>query len=106
MHRTILLVSTATLVAAQSTQKLTGLQVRGNMLVDKVSGLAVVLRGVSHSSTEYACVQGHGIFEGPLNQSFVDGLKTWKNLNVVRCVRALSLSCALTVAPIAISSCF
>ena len=41
----------------------------------------MVLRGVSHSGSEYTCVHGSGIFEGEIDQSFVDGLKSWKNLN-------------------------
>lgn len=44
----------------------------------------VVLRGVSHSGSEYTCVHGHGIFEGTIDDSFVAGLKSWKNLNAVR----------------------
>lgn len=66
------------------TGPLNGIKIEANHLVDSKTGGAVVLRGVSHSSTEYACVQGHGIVEGPVNSSFVAGLKSWKNLNVVR----------------------
>jgi endoglucanase len=66
------------------TGALNGIKIAGNHLVDSQTGGAVTLRGVSHSSTEYACVQGHGLVEGPVNSSFVAGLKSWKNLNVVR----------------------
>eukprot|EP01043_Picozoa_sp_COSAG02_P010738 COSAG02_NODE_384_length_23406_cov_9.459733_12_plen_488_part_00 len=66
------------------TGPLTGIKILGNHLVDTKTGGMVVLRGVSHSSTEYACVHGQGVVEGPVNSSFVDGLKTWQNLNVVR----------------------
>ena len=48
------------------------------------AGNLVVLRGVSHSGSEYTCVHGHGVFEGKLDSSFVAGLKSWKNLNAVR----------------------
>src|SRR5262245_38649129 len=41
-----------------------GLHVAGNQLVDG-AGQPVVLRGVNRSGTEYACVQGWGIFDGP-----------------------------------------
>ena len=44
----------------------------------------VVLRGVSHSGSEYTCVHGGGIFEGNIDESFVAGLKSWKHLNAVR----------------------
>ena len=58
--------------------------IQANRLVD-ASGKLVVLRGVSHSGSEYTCIHGGGgIFEGKIDQSFVDGLKTWRNLNAVR----------------------
>lgn len=44
-----------------------------------------MLRGVSHSGTEYGCVHPYPrVFEGPLNSTFTAGLKTWPNVNVVR----------------------
>ena len=43
---------------------LNGLRVSGNQLVDG-SGNVVHLQGVNRSGTEYACVQGWGIFDGP-----------------------------------------
>jgi endoglucanase len=62
---------------------MTAVRVRGNRLVDQ-SGRQVVLRGVSHSGSEYTCVHGHGVFEGAMDSTFVAGLKSWKNLNAVR----------------------
>ena len=56
----------------------------GNRLVDVASNRTVVLRGVSHSGSEYTCVHGDGVFEGTIDQAFVDGLKSWTNLNAVR----------------------
>ena len=43
---------------------LSGLHVAGNQLLD-ASGNLVVLRGVNRSGSEYACIQGWGIFDGP-----------------------------------------
>src|SRR2546429_292137 len=44
------------------------LHVSGNELVD-ASGNQVVLHGMNRSGTEYACVQGNGIFDGPSDQA-------------------------------------
>jgi hypothetical protein len=63
--------------------KLSAVLVEGNRLVDG-SGKPVVLRGVSHSGSEYQCVHGAGIWDGTVDQAFVDGLKSWKNLNSIR----------------------
>jgi hypothetical protein len=62
---------------------LTAVHVKGNHLVDAAGNL-VVLRGVSHSGSEYTCIHSSGIFEGKMDASFVAGLKSWKNLNAVR----------------------
>jgi hypothetical protein len=43
---------------------LPGLHVSGNQLVD-ANGNVVILRGANRSGTEYACIQGWGIFDGP-----------------------------------------
>lgn len=59
-----------------------GLHVSGNTLVDG-SGNIVHLHGVNYSGSEYACVQGWGIFDGPSDQSMVNGLKSW-HVNIVR----------------------
>ena len=52
------------------------LHVSGNMLVN-ASGAQVVLHGVNRSGTEYACVQGNGIFDGPNDQASITAMKTW-----------------------------
>ena len=59
------------------------MRIKGNHLVD-AGGNLVVLRGVSHSGSEYTCLHSSGIFEGKIDESFVAGLKSWKNLNAVR----------------------
>eukprot|EP00937_MAST-01D_sp_MAST-1D-sp2_P000145 g145.t1 len=61
-----------------------GVAVRNNHFIDTATNETVVLRGVSHSSGEYACVQGKGtVFEGPVSASFVAAIKSWGN-NAVR----------------------
>ena len=58
------------------------LHVSGNELVD-ASGQPVVLHGVDRSGTEYACVQGNGIFDGPSDQASITAMKSW-GVNAVR----------------------
>jgi hypothetical protein len=52
------------------------LHVSGNHLVN-ASGAAVVLHGVDRSGTEYACVQGNGIFDGPSDQASITAMRSW-----------------------------
>src|ERR1700722_7842441 len=52
------------------------LHVSGNKLVN-ASGQQVVLHGVDRSGTEYACVQGNGIFDGPNDQASITAMKNW-----------------------------
>ncbi|HXO17867.1 MAG TPA: cellulase family glycosylhydrolase, partial [Candidatus Dormibacteraeota bacterium] len=69
--------------SARSTgTSLTGIRVSGNHLVDG-SGNVVHLHGVNRSGTEYACVQGWGIFDGPSDDASVQAIASW-NVNVVR----------------------
>jgi len=58
------------------------IKVQGNNFVDD-AGQKVMLRGVSHSGSEYSCVQQKGIFEGPTDAAAVAAIKSWGN-NVVR----------------------
>jgi hypothetical protein len=50
--------------------------VDGNRLVD-VHGTPVVLAGLNRSGTEYACIQGWGIFDGPSDAASIDSMMTW-----------------------------
>ncbi|HEY1590287.1 MAG TPA: cellulase family glycosylhydrolase [Solirubrobacteraceae bacterium] len=59
-----------------------GLHVSGNQLLDG-NGQRVVLRGVNRSGTEYACVQGFGIFDGPSDATSVRAIAAWR-VNFVR----------------------
>jgi hypothetical protein len=47
------------------------------------SGKPLQLRGVDRSGTEYACVQGWGIFDGPSDRTSVEAIAKW-NVNAVR----------------------
>jgi endoglucanase len=59
------------------------LHVSGNELVDQ-NGNPVTLHGVDRSGTEYACVQGNGIFDGPNDQASITAMKSWGPVNAVR----------------------
>src|SRR5579863_5489493 len=61
---------------------LNGIKVSSNRLVDDY-GNVIHLQGVNRSGTEYACVQGWGIFDGPNDAASVAAIATW-NVNVVR----------------------
>jgi hypothetical protein len=47
------------------------------------AGSPVVLHGVNRSGTEYMCVQGYGIFDGPVDAAAIAAIKSWK-VNAVR----------------------
>src|SRR4051794_30583859 len=59
-----------------------GLHVLGNQLVDS-TGQPVRLLGVDRSGTEYACIQGWGIFDGPSDAASVQAIAAW-HTNAVR----------------------
>jgi hypothetical protein len=59
-----------------------GLHVAGNRILDR-TGSAVVFKGVNRSGTEYACVQGWGIFDGPSDARSVAAMTRW-HINIVR----------------------
>jgi endoglucanase len=59
-----------------------GLHVSGNRILDK-SGHQVLFQGVNRSGTEYACVQGWGIFDGPDTAASVQAIARW-HVNIVR----------------------
>ena len=43
----------------------------------------LILQGLNHAGTEYACIQGWGFFDGFHNMSLVQSFKAWK-ANAVR----------------------
>ena len=59
-----------------------GLHVSRDRLLDG-RGQPLVLRGVNRSGTEYACIQGWGIFDGPNGAASVRALRSW-HVNFVR----------------------
>jgi hypothetical protein len=59
-----------------------GLHVSGNQLLN-AGNQPVVLHGVDRSGTEYACVQGWGIFDGPSDAASVQAIAAW-HANAVR----------------------
>lgn len=61
----------------------TGLHAVGNQLVDSSTNTAVLLHGVNRSGTEYACIQGWGIFDGPNDAASVQAIASW-GANLVR----------------------
>jgi endoglucanase len=59
-----------------------GLHVSGNRLLD-ANGHVVRFHGVNRSGTEYACIQGWGIFDGPSDARSVAAIAAW-HVNIVR----------------------
>src|SRR5690349_7118962 len=49
------------------------LHVSGHKLVN-AQGARVVLHGVDRSGTEYMCVQGNGIFDGPFHKASISAM--------------------------------
>ncbi|MEU6894649.1 cellulose binding domain-containing protein [Streptomyces sp. NPDC046557] len=58
------------------------LRVQGDRLVDS-SGAPRRLTGVNRSGAEFMCVQGHGIFDGPVDDRALTAIADWK-ANTVR----------------------
>src|SRR5215471_11219474 len=80
LHGVVGRASTTPVVEASAAP--TGLHAAGNQLVDG-AGQPVRLRGVNYSGTEYACIQGWGIFDGPSDLVSVQAIASWK-ANAVR----------------------
>src|SRR5579862_10040751 len=53
-----------------------GIRVSGNRLVNG-AGKTVRLLGVNRSGLEYACVQGWGFSDGPVDAASIAAMKTW-----------------------------
>lgn len=56
---------------------LSPLHVSGAQLLN-AAGQPVQLRGVNYSGTEYACIQGWGIFDGPNDAASVQAIVSWR----------------------------
>jgi endoglucanase len=59
-----------------------GLHVSGSRLLD-AQGRRVQFHGVNRAGTEYACIQGWGIFDGPHDERSVKAMAAW-HVNAVR----------------------
>lgn len=59
-----------------------GLRVSGNQLVDG-AGRPLSVAGVNRSGSEYACAQGWGIFDGPVDDASIAAIASW-HVNTVR----------------------
>ena len=69
-------------VQAGTPSSISGLHVSGNQILNG-AGQAVRLLGVNRAGTEYACIQGWGIFDGPSDAASVQAIAAWKT-NAVR----------------------
>lgn len=73
---------TATPTTSAPTQPATpgsapAVKVSGNKLVTS-SGATYRLLGVNRSGGEFACIQGNGFWDGPMDAASVDAMRTWK----------------------------
>jgi endoglucanase len=59
------------------------LHVSGNHLAD-AAGNQVILHGMNRSGAEYACVQGWGFFDGPVDEASILAMKSWTHVTAVR----------------------
>jgi endoglucanase len=72
------------------------LHVSGNKLLT-ASGATYRLLGVNRSGGEFACIQGNGMWNGPMDQASVTAIRSWK----VRAVRVpLNEECWLATADV------
>jgi hypothetical protein len=69
-------VSSAPAHSARASTAIGGLHVVGNQIVN-AAGQPVRLLGVNRSGTEYACIQGWGIFSGPSDAASVQAIASW-----------------------------
>jgi hypothetical protein len=80
---------TSATITATETARVNGpapqLHVTGNKIV-AADGSQVILRGVDRSGGEYACVQGNGFWDGAMDQTAINAIKSW-NPHVVDAVR-------------------
>jgi endoglucanase len=58
-----------------------GLHVSGNKLLNS-AGQAIHLHGINRSGTEYSCIQGYGIFDGPNDDASIAAIASWHS-NIV-----------------------
>jgi uncharacterized protein YbdZ (MbtH family) len=71
-----------TVPAASPSQPALAVHVQGNQLVDG-SGATIRLLGVNRSGAEYACIQGWGFWDGPVDDASIAAMASW-HINAVR----------------------
>ncbi len=76
------------------------ISVSGNHLINGY-GQTIRLLGVNRSGTEYACIQGWGLFDGPNDATSVAAMASW-HINAVRV--PLNEDCWLACTPSSIST--
>jgi hypothetical protein len=69
-------------VARTAAAGITGLHVVANE-IKNAAGKRFIPHGIDRSGTEYMCIQGNGIFDGPVDQTAVSAMVSWK-INAVR----------------------
>lgn len=77
-----LLLPLAAVPASAATVDPMALKVSGNRFVNQRNA-TIQLRGVNFSGTQYACIEGWGIFDAPATDASLAALKSWK-VNAVR----------------------
>ena len=80
MRRVALIITLVLALPASAAAR--GLHVSGNLLLGG-NGQPVALHGVNRSGTEYACIQGWGMFDGPNSAASVAAMASW-HINFVR----------------------
>jgi endoglucanase len=80
--RSVLALLVASLLLATPAHAAPTIHVKGHRLVDG-HGRTVRLLGVNRSGAEYACAQGWGFWDGPVDAASIRAMKTW-HINAVR----------------------
>jgi endoglucanase len=104
MPRTLIAVAVAfaaLLCAVPALAAPPAVHVEGNTLVDS-GGQPVRLLGVNRSGAEYACIQGWGFFDGPVDDASVAAIARW-HVNAVRIPLNEACWLGLAGAPVAYS---
>lgn len=68
--------------AAELISNIANLHVQGNQIVNGLSQ-PVFIHGANYSGTEYSCIHGLGIFDGPSDTAMITAMKSW-GINAVR----------------------
>lgn len=75
--------ATATVAAADTGAPAPRPTVSGHRLLDAATGAPLRVAGVNRSGSEYACVQGWGLFDGPVDDDAIGAVAAW-GTNAIR----------------------